>query len=596
MPNNATYKQETRKQPDVYEIRKNNYSPQFEVSARTTDHFMGVGEDGDAKSLVETLKTFQQGVGNYTTLQELQKKDNALKAKSDFVATGGDEYFKDKPASILNLGVGYDEAWDTLAGQKHAAETLQPQVNQFYQDNGHLPPSEFQAKLRNEVLAPNAAQIKSGHQAAGFLPEAQSIMDGAIKANQARWNKSTQIERDALVSSGIRTDVERSLQLGLGVNSLEQLFDPQYYKEYLKSSTTLEGVSKMEGLSNALYSMYRQGMANAKAVGKTTAEYSAEFLGTVSGVATKYGMPELLQYAFKSYQPTPEELAQGKKPDNITVSDAFREKVEADIREATTVKYKMEAAIKAQEKEAHEKAQRKLTRDTNDKLFDLLNSDDPMRIQKTQQLQQQYRNEATALDMNPEENKFVNNLVKAVNDRGSFARASNDMVITKLYSKGATLTHEDVLVNRTKLEEKDFTKLMDRAWQYEKAKIDRADANSKYGEHLAINLMLQGIKNGYQKFNQVTGIIEPEAQYKLGQLDQMLGVFLRNNPNANAAQIQEHYQKSILPLLPLPQNIIKPEASKQGATPPKPEVAPAGTKAQLSNGKTVVSDGKGNWY
>lgn len=105
MPANATYKQETRKQPDVYEIRKNNYSPQFEVSARTTDHFMGVGEDGDAKSLIETLKTFQQGVGNYSTLQDLQRKDNKKQAELD--AANG---VYNKPTNILNLGGGYDEA------------------------------------------------------------------------------------------------------------------------------------------------------------------------------------------------------------------------------------------------------------------------------------------------------------------------------------------------------------------------------------------------------------------------------------------------------------------------------------------------------
>ena len=578
MPENATYKQGTRKQPDVYEIRNNSYSPQYEVVARTTDHFLGVGEDGNANALVKTLKTFQQGVGTYSTLQDMQQKDNALKAKADYVKAGGDEAFKDKPASILNLGAGYDEAWDTLEGQRYAAEQLQPQINQFYQDNGHLPPSEFQAKLRQEVIGPMASQLKSEHQAAGFMPEAWSLSDGAIKANQTRWNKSVQTERDALISSGIRTDVERSLQAGLGVNSLEQLFDPSYYKEYLKSGNTPEGVSKMEGMANTLYSMYRQGLSNARAIGKTTAEYSAEFLGTVSGIATKYGMPELLQYAFKSYQPTPEELAQGKKPDNITVSDAFREKVEADIRDATTVKYKMESAIKTQEKEQREKNQRSLIRTTNDQLNDILMSDDPQRIQKALQLQQLYRQSAEALDMSPEENKFVNNVVKAVQDRGTFAKSSNDQVIIQLYSAGPRLTHDTILKYRTQLEEKDFTRLMDRAWQYEKAAMDRAESNSKYGEHLALNLMLQGIKGNYQKVNQVTGVIEPEAQYKLGQLDQMLGVYMRNHPNATANQVQEYYQKSILPVLPLPQNIIKPEASKKGATPPKPYKTKSGVE------------------
>jgi hypothetical protein len=556
------------------------------------------GYDPALTNTVDILKQFSRGVDTYSILQESQKKENAEQAQADFAQqdqfteslrgmglTDADidpNAFHQPPSSPLNLGAGYDEAWDQIAGKRYAAEQFQPAANQFYADNGQLPPEEFKSRFKAEVFDPYVRQLKSTHQVASFLPEAWALSDAVYKANQNKWNTSQIIERDAAVSASIRIDTQAALQTVLGVNSLEQLHDTQVYSSILKLKDTPAGVAKLDQLAQTTYGMYRNGMDKAKELGKTRAEYSAEFLDVVSGIAKQYGMPELLAYAFKSYTPTPEEVAAGKKPDNITVADAFREKVERDITSALEMQHKMKAAIKEQETEAKKKLQHTTVKKFNDDLFDIMTSDDPSRLKKALALQAQFREESQKVDLEPEANKFINSMVETIYKEKSFAHSSDDTVITELYSKGPRLNADDVLRRRSQLEEKDFVRLMQRSWDYEKAQKDRAYGETKYLEHKALQDMQEGIENAYVIRNPITGVVEPESQYTLGKLKQMIGTYYQTNRNSSALALQEYYQKHILPVLPVPKNLYNPKVSADGSTPPQP------TKMKTKSGKEII--------
>jgi hypothetical protein len=544
----------------------------LEVVARATDPMVNQGLEGqDVIKALASINPAINNVGNaLATGNAINKQDNRFQAMVDFAMPNEDSY--NKPSGFFNNGEGYDETWDLLAAQKYAHEDYQPAVQQFYVDNGHLPPQEFAAKLRTDITEPFTAGILQGdspHQVAGFLPEVQSMNQTVIQANQAKYQADKLIEKNSLISSSIRNNITTGIQVELGVNDPSQFLDPKWYAQFQKDKSDpfkgTGGKPPAELLSLKLHQMYVAGRAEAKTLGKTTAEYSSEYLDEVSKIATRYGMPELLQYA----------LIPDK--DNITVSDANGQKVEKDIMEATAVQHRLNTAIEKQNHEAKVANQRSVTRIANDAIFDLSQSNDPQRLQKILQIQDGYRQNAEKYDIPPEESKYVNSVVKAVTERGSFAASSDDTTIVSLYSKGMKLSHSDVLRSKDKLEEKDFTKLMDRAWQYEKASLDRSHQDSQYMQHKALDEQQKEIEDFYTIRNPITGVIDPESLDTKGKVSGMIGRWYQRNPKADAAALHQYWQSDIMKKITQPNNPYR----QTTATPAAPQSAPPKASAKV---------------
>lgn len=542
---------------DPYEIKRQNQSVQLDVVAHPTDPYVQIAkqattmspvqENPDVAAFKDIINNVNSTVGSYVKVQELNKPENRILGATD-AAKGAKP---NKPSGFWNIGSGYTEAYDEMKGKIFGANDYTNAVNQFTQDNSHLPPAEFQTKLQEEVTKPFLSQPMPPHMLAGLIPEAMAADKAAKTHNETRWAKTQEIEKNATISGNIRADITGSIQTTLGVNSLEQLGDMTFATQYYTEMGTPAGIMKQNQVATNLYGMYRNGLLNAKAVGKTTAEYSAEFLTTVSGVATKYGMPELLQYAYKTQELSPEDLAAGKKPDNIKVADAFQEKVEKDITEATRVQVQMKNAIAKQQEEIRKETVRKLEIDTKNKLFDVSQSNDPNRVQQLVSLKDQWRQDVQTHRITPEINDQVNKVLDLITKEGSFAHSSEDKTIVNLYAKGMTLKPQDVMNARTKLEEKDFTKLMQRAWEYENKGMDKALDLRR----MALTQMMEGIEKSYTVRDSITGIIDPDSEQKIGQVKRMIGMYFMANPNASAESLQKHWDDTIKKAVPLPTNI-----------------------------------------
>lgn len=66
---------------------------------------------GTLGDIAQALAGFNEGLKEWVNLQRIQKEENTVKAMADY-AKGA----SDKPSSFLNIGVGYDEKWETLKG------------------------------------------------------------------------------------------------------------------------------------------------------------------------------------------------------------------------------------------------------------------------------------------------------------------------------------------------------------------------------------------------------------------------------------------------------------------------------------------------
>lgn len=550
MPKYDQTRLEGNKPLDSYAVRQQGAMVKLDDPvARRIDAFTAPAKeatqievDPNVSSVMKSLDNVNSTVGSYVKLQEAFKPSNKLKGMTDQMT--GKPKDSSTTAGFLNGGYGYTEAWDEMAGKEQAATKYQPLLHQFTADNGHLPPEEFAAKLKKDLTQPFLATLTSEHQVAGFVPEAMALQDTAIRANEKRVFADRQLQRDSMITSDIRTTVEGSLHTVLGLNSLEQLHDPTFYKQYLHTGDTPAGVANMEALSQNMYGMYRVGLTRAKALGKTTSEYSAEFLSTVAGVAKKYGVPELLQYAYKSYSPTAEEVAQGKKPDNLTVSDAFPEQVQKDISDATTIKYRMVSAIKAQEKEAAEKAKNLYVGDMNHKLFTILSGDSPNRYVEAEQAMNDFHQNAPKHNLTPEDRKYIDAQYLAVRNRGSFASHNDDGIVNGLYAKWSDIKVSDVTSHHNQMTEKTYGEMLRHASDLEQAALNRSVDKSHHYEYMAFDMVLKGLREPYMKYDKMTNTLTPESIQDLSKFDQMIGLEIRRGLKDPKA-LQELYQKSI---------------------------------------------------
>lgn len=547
MPKYSKEAQDTRKQPTARTSLDIN-APAYEVTARPGDHFEQQGMDSGLLNSIQSLKALSGAVGSYSTMQESQRKDNQLEVQKNF------EQGKSKEESIpernfLNLQVGAEDTWDLLSAKKHTAEVFTPAITKYTEENKHLPEGEFNAGL-NKLSTEFMGGFQSAHQVAGAVPEANALVAAARNANLTTNIKNKQIERDGLLFANLRTDQETSIKEFLGMSLTDDLkttmADP-VFREYLQSP---EGAIQKGLLAKNLYDKYRMGVGDAKALGKTTSQYSSEFLHSMSQMAETYGMPELLEYTKHSFMPTAEQMDKGMVPDKRTVADTYPEIVQKSIMQATVMENHINSAIEKAKREAQEKAKNLYVGDMDHKLFTILNGDSPTRYVEAEQAMNDFHKNASEYDLKPEERKYIDAQYLAVRNRGSFASHNDDAVVNGLYAKWNDLKVSDITTKHNLMTEKTYGEMLRHASDLEQSRLNRSVDKSHHYEYMAFDMVLKGLREPYMKYDKMTNTLTPESIQDLSKFDQMVGLEIRRGLK-DPKVLQEWYQKSVQTVLPI---------------------------------------------
>jgi hypothetical protein len=636
MAQNEPLQQAARGAVDAYEIRRQDVQPQLEVFARPTDPFVNPGNQG--QQLVNALSAIHPALNAYAQMQEAQKPQNAVQGAADAVNdqlngmdmskmnmdnTDGDAQ-ANKPSGFLNLGAGYNEAYDQMNGKLHAANDFKPVAWQFYQDNQGLTPEEFAQKFKQEVM-PGFVGTMNPHQLAGFLPEATAIEDSIAGANREQFMKSQETQKLATIAASNRIDLEASLQKVLGVTSMDQMLpgDPSgMYKKFLTnkdSNLTPGAVSQSDQLADTVYSFYRQALAQSKAVGLTTAQASANFLSTVTDMARRYGMPELLQYAYKQYKPTDEEAANGAKPDNVTVADAFGKQVEEGILHAKESQNKMQAALAKQESDALTKANDDFMQNARQKAFGLLIGNGATRQAGLVQLWTDINTNKDKYGVTDSQYAELNSVIEKGLKAGSFANADNSNVVSRLYAKTIHLTSADVQAAAPYITESRYVALMNKVDQYQLSAANDAKAEQHWAEHKGTEEALSSILKKYVVSGTLGQILNPGGKETQTNVQNQLGTWMSGQQHVTAQSLNDFYTKVVAPHNPVPPTLFGESATHElyplGSSPSTPTAspvttvrggnkspaptqsnfAPKGLQARVG-GKILTSDGQGGWH
>ena len=599
MAQNEPLKENIRGQVDPYEIRRQSVQPQLEVYARPTDPMIAQGDAG--KQLVQALSSFNPMLNAYGQMQESQAADNKVQAQADAVkqqqlnddytnmglepdnTPEGQHVMANKPSSFLNLGAGYSEAYDQMNGQLHAANVFKPQAWQFFQDNQGLPPDEFAAKFKQEVVQGYTGTMNP-HQLAGFLPEATRIEDSITGANREQFMKDQETQKLATIGASNRVDLEGALQNVFGATSMDQMLpgDPSgLYKKFLANKDAAlgpGGASQSDQLADTVYQYYRQSLAQAKAVGLTTSQASANFLGTVTDMARRYGMPELLQYAYKTYTPSADEAANGAQPDNISVADAYGSEVEKGIMEAKATQNKMQAAMAKSDADALTKANDDFMQNARQKAFGLLIGDGATRQAGLVQLWNDINQNKDKYGVTDSQYGELNSMIEKGIKTGSFANADNSSVVARLYAKTTNLTSADVQAAAPYITESRYVALMNKVDQYQLSAANDTRAAQKWSEHEGLNKVMDSILKQYVVRGTMGQILNPGGDKAQAHVEQSLGLWLADQQSPTADSLNAYFQKTIAPNNPIPKTMFSEgpggTVMPLGSTPSTPAAPP----------------------
>lgn len=584
-----------RQAVDTWEMRKNSNYEKLDVVSHPTDPYINIAREAtnfapveanpDVAALNSIFDNVNSTVKSYINIQEMQKPENRIKGASEAIKKNDiNAKPEERPFSFMNLGAGYTEAFEEMQGKLDSVN-YKNAVNEFTMNNSHLEPSLFQEKLKAEITAPYLQrQGLTPHQLAGLIPEVMAADQMAIGHNNTRYQKSLEIEKDALIGKNVDISIEGTLQTTLGLNSIEQLNDPKWKREWYKFQDTPEGIQKVQLLAKNQHDTFLREMSLAEQVGKTKAEFSKQWLERITQEAVFTASPFLLDYT------------KLKDKDGVSVADAYPDQVKAAYREAYAAEYKMKEAFHKEDVAAQKEKQRKLLNDYGDKFYGLLFSDGATRNSEALRLYAQFKNEADDAKIPTDDYNHMRGALDKIQKLGEFAYASDSPTMEKLWAKANRLTVAEVMAESKNLEEKDWLNLL----RFAEGNMRKGQDKDLDYRRKALTDTMDTIVNRYKVTN-VDGIVTPESAIVANQVKAELAIWLGRNANsATSDSMQKFWQDSIAKRIEIPTKVIDNEQRRtNAATAPtggRTEYAPIGTQKKTKDGKIKTSDGKGGWH
>lgn len=282
MPKYANRELTQRKQVDPRDTFDYT-TPNLDIVARPVDAYTDPGDQG-LNRLISSLSAFNEGLSAFIDIKsDMNRKDEEAGA---LARMRGEAKPSDKGWAFIK---GYEE----LDGKIAAQEDFKNKAIEYFEAHKNDNPEDFKKgwdELTKQFVQPGTSK----YYLKGFSERALQVEESVMTSYTQYQQQILQDKLYTNLRKDFRDTVETETFKLLNISNWDNLLtNADKYTEFVNSK---------EVFKNAIAPNMRKALSEkikkAKELGLSTSEISKLYFETVAGLATTYGMPELLHYAF----------------------------------------------------------------------------------------------------------------------------------------------------------------------------------------------------------------------------------------------------------------------------------------------------------